>query len=135
MGSFVGVITKWTCKSNFDFEKDWYIYIYKVGIKKYIYTWPCVVVYYQQCLNDEKKELIMLMFVPFESKYCMPLHATWIEFKFFKFNSNSWNGIWIPLNFHSIQLDPNSSSIEEKWYVNWCIWFLKSTCNYGVKKI
>jgi len=28
MGSFVGDITKWTCKSNFDFEKDWYIYIY-----------------------------------------------------------------------------------------------------------
>jgi hypothetical protein len=25
MGSFVGVITKWTCKSNFEFEKNWYI--------------------------------------------------------------------------------------------------------------
>jgi len=85
-------------------------------------------------LNDGKNELIMLKFVPFESKYWMPLHATWIEFKFFKFNSNSWNVIWIPLNWMKIQLDPNSSSIEEKLYVNWCLRFLKSTCSYGLKK-
>jgi len=45
MGSFVGVITKWTCKSNFDSEKDWYIYKVRNVFKKY--TWPCVVVYYQ----------------------------------------------------------------------------------------
>jgi hypothetical protein len=38
------------------------------------------------------------------------------------------------LNWMKIQLDPNSNSIEEKWYVNWCVQFLKSTCKYGVKK-
>jgi hypothetical protein len=69
MGSFVDVITKWTCKSNFEFEKCWYIY--KVGNVFLNCTWLCVVVYYQWWLNDEKNELIMLMLVPFESKYCM----------------------------------------------------------------
>jgi hypothetical protein len=82
MGSFVGVITKWTCKSNFEFEKKLYIYIissWKCFLKMYLALCCCVL---RMMVKSWKKSID---YVNVGSIWIKILHAivcnlNWIDF-------------------------------------------------------